>query len=627
MTPEHQPDREAPAVVRSQATAIAIAFAVALTSAACAPAPAPPPEPPGPAALFVRHWAKPIYREDIPAPAELAAPLSLAAAPGEYEPASVGVRAQVALRGVRAAVSDLAGPGGALIASDRIEVRATRYVEPYKRWRPLPNKPLLPGWLDRARPIDLAARTTQQFWLTVHVPADARPGVYRGSIEVTAAEGLAAPLSLPLDVTVLPLALRDASPAYFLYRDTDPLDDAQLSNSRAHGMTTIAIAPRWTQEERVIWDGSAFIYPDAFANLRAVVERARAHGFAEDRPVVVVLYWHLAETIPRALATAGISDPLVDTWDGVLDYDQGYRVFRKPGARLEGVARHVPWRDRSTQETWSYWPVADPSAAPDTEYGRLVSLGWSTSMRAIDDAVREAGGAAAWHYLIDEPHHSRGAMRLALTMLRAADEAGSTSFMTCNEPSVSEPRDRERWFPAIDGEPALMLEPALDVRAYSDKYVGDETRARTREAGDVYGTYVNIYANEPHAVRYQTGFLAWRYGIETLMLWAWHHGSVPDGDARAFLRDWEAVREGIDDVRYVEALERALAEGRGDEGARRGAQALLARLREDIVADRDAIGRVDGETGAFIEGRGGLGPEALDRWRAEIARALMDLGH
>ena len=43
------------------------------------------------------------------------------------------------------------------------------------------------------------------------------------------------------------------------------------------------------------------------------------------------------------------------------------------------------------------------------------------------------------------------------------------------------------------------------------------------------------------------------------MFWAWHYSSAPSGDFRAHLRDWEAAREGIDDLRYLATLERLVA--------------------------------------------------------------------
>lgn len=580
--------------------------------AACSPPP--PAEPPGPAALFVRHWARPIYPQDVPTHAERDAPLHLQAAPGEREPASLGLRALVLLSAVDIRVSDLLGPDGARVPATAIEVRLTRYVEPYNRWRPVEGKPLLPGWLDRAAPFDVAARTTRQIWLTVAVPHDARPGTYRGTVDVSAATGLGTVLSRPLTLQVVPVALAEPTPAYFLYRDTDPDDGAQLKNSRAHGMNTVAISPRWLEA-----------YDRRFDAARQVITQARTHGLAVDRPVVTVMYWHLAETIPRALADLGIRDPLVESWGGVLDYDHGYRVFFDGAESLVDVPRHRPWRPSHPKEPWSYWPVPDPRAAPTTAYGRRVIEEWEGALRAFDQMAQQEGWPQPWHYLIDEPHHSRGAMRLALMMLRAAESARATAFITCNEPSVSEPRERARWFSEVGGEPALVLEPELDVRAYASKYLGPATRTRTRDAGDRYATYVNIYANEPQAVRYQTGLLAWKLGLDAVMLWAWHHGSVPDGDARAFLRDWEAVREGIDDLRYAEALERALREERGDAGAREHARAVLERLRDAIEDDVAAVGHVDAETGAFVAGRDALGPEALDRWRAELAAAWMAL--
>lgn len=55
------------------------------------------------------------------------------------------------------------------------------------------------------QPVSIRRCTAKQFWITVHVPEDAKPGTYRGTIEVTARPGGTATLSL--DVEVLPFEL------------------------------------------------------------------------------------------------------------------------------------------------------------------------------------------------------------------------------------------------------------------------------------------------------------------------------------------------------------------------------------------------------------------------------------
>lgn len=67
----------------------------------------------------------------------------------------------------------------------------------------------------RLLPVRVAARTAQQFWVTVRVPDDAAPGVYRGAIEVRMA-GIGRH-ELPVRLTVPPFALRPAALHYGIY--------------------------------------------------------------------------------------------------------------------------------------------------------------------------------------------------------------------------------------------------------------------------------------------------------------------------------------------------------------------------------------------------------------------------
>ena len=70
------------------------------------------------------------------------------------------------------------------------------------------------------QPVTIPKNTAKQFWLTIHVPADTRPGVYAGGIELKSSTG---PLvSLPLRLEVLPFALEPdplESSIYLHYAD------------------------------------------------------------------------------------------------------------------------------------------------------------------------------------------------------------------------------------------------------------------------------------------------------------------------------------------------------------------------------------------------------------------------
>ena len=565
-------------------------------------------------ALFARSWMAPIYEEDVPSTVELGSSVRLALTPGEYEPASVGVRLRDGLRGLRLVPSGLTGPGGAAIPPEAFDVRVVRMIEPRERWPKLKEHPRHPGYLDPqpATGTDVAAATTRAFWITLHAPDDAAAGSYRGSLTlVSDGAELAA---LPLEVEVRPFRLAEARPALWVYGDNWPVSAASFAESRSHGMNTICVNPGWPKLSIPRLAGTSFAFDDGFAPTITAVEAARQAGLGLTHPVGIMLYQYMVRSTVAGLKMSGV--PVPEKAKGGLDYNAGFMFLYEGGEPVDGVER---WKG-------PYRPSKDPYGPPDTSFGRFVFEGWVAGMKTLDAEAARRGWQPFFYFLIDEPHQTRGSFRLAMAMVRAASEAGAQSFITCNEPTVSEPDEDEMWFKPIGGEPALRLEPGLSIRSYHNRYLGPETRERTRAAGDLYGTYINIYGNRPEGVRYQAGFLAWKLGLDNIMFWAWDAASAPCGASRCFLRDWEASREGIDDLKYLEALERALAAGNGTPAARETAQRTLDRLRSEIADRVSEIGRVDGGSGRWIDGPKSWPLERYDEARREVAQAIAALG-
>lgn len=576
--------------------------------AACTPPDAGLPD----VAVFSRHYLDPIFRESPPEAEEVGRPLALAAAPGEFEPASLGVWTRRPLSGVTIEPSPLIGPGGAVISRDRIGVSVTRYIPPLKRWPKLKDHPDQPGYLDPAKPVEIAAGQAQQFWITIHVPDGTAPGSYSGSLAVSAA-GLT-PITVPFTLEVHPFTLAAAKPGYFVYGDNYPLSEAVLQDSKDHGMNTICVNPGWPKQVIPVYKDGLFSFPEGFPPVEKVVETARRLGLGVNHPLGVMLYQHLVRTTVAALKMGGVEPPAGT--DNTLDYNRSYDIFFDKSNPLTGIERFKG----------TYYPARDPYARPTTDYGSKLYDGWIAAMKRLDQISSEKGWPGFWYYLIDEPHQTRGSMRLAVTMVTAAAAAGADAMITCNEPTVSEPDEDKMWYPPLAGEPALRLEPFLKTRCYHNRYLGPETLERTRKAGDRYGTYINIYGNQPASVRYQAGFLTWRLGLDLVMFWSWEGTSAegPEGK-RVFLREWEAAREGVDDLRYLQTLEEALASGKGTPAARADAQKTLEDTRAAIVPNVKAIGFVDGNSGEWVPGEKAWPSADYDEIRKKVARAIASL--
>jgi len=167
---------------------------------------------------------------------------TLYAARGEYEPFQVAIRAPASgLTNVRVAASDLTGAAGR-IASLNLTLFLERYVDvPRSTHCPYPggNCPgpagLYPDGLvplaiasdpNRAAvPFSVAAGENQPIWIDVLVPRAVAPGVYSGTLTVTADQGSA---TIPVQLTVWAFEL----PAKPALRSSFGLHGAQ--NDRVH---------------------------------------------------------------------------------------------------------------------------------------------------------------------------------------------------------------------------------------------------------------------------------------------------------------------------------------------------------------------------------------------------------
>lgn len=74
---------------------------------------------------------------------------------------------------------------------------------------------LRPEDAETLQPVDIPARRLKQFWLTAHVPEDAAPGTYSGTVTVTSDGGLTE--ELPVRLRVLPFTLDDPTIEYSIY--------------------------------------------------------------------------------------------------------------------------------------------------------------------------------------------------------------------------------------------------------------------------------------------------------------------------------------------------------------------------------------------------------------------------
>jgi len=159
---------------------------------------------------------------------------------------------------------------------------------------------------------------------------------------------------------------------------------------------------------------------------------------------------------------------------------------------------------------------------------------------------------------------------------------------------------------------------------------------RVREQGNQVVSYWTTQTAFPLFYRALAGLYNTRCGYQGTAPWAYqdypdsrlytepaHAVAYPDQSGRPIptLR-WEAMRDGIDDVRYLQALDRAIVAGgarltKADPSA--GLAPALARAHQVRKECFEAIG------GRWFQYTGGLLPGDLDDVRRRMAEAAIDI--
>ena len=254
----------------------------------------------------------------VPTPAELGRPISITCCRGEYEPATLAVFALGDLEGVLIDVPPLRSDSGALLPPSSVDVRevvcwyqagssdimqdrrvllpelllhdaSLVTVDPDSRENTVAFEDLCPD-SPMLRPTDIPACETRQFWLTVHVPAKAKPGIYRGEAVVTV--GGEPACSLPLIVDVPGFELEPSPLLYSLYytlrmhklgsrEEARPFMErmeAEIRNQVEHGINAPST---YVGGGRLPWDDSPL------SSLQAVVDMQHRAG-VRGAPIICV---------------------------------------------------------------------------------------------------------------------------------------------------------------------------------------------------------------------------------------------------------------------------------------------------------------------------------------------------
>lgn len=463
---------------------------------------------------------------------------------GELEPAAFSVYALRDLRDVGVAVTDLRGPGGAVIPAAKAEVKAMRYLDKRVTYSADQYYRAFPAYLAAAQgPIPLAADRSQTFQVVLEGPAEAPPGRYSGVVSVSAGGQRQ---EIPLDVLLLPWRLPEAEGLlygeyYRLMGRTGQVRDrirADLADMRRQGMTSVGLCfgvspSSYTRTgETFSFDFKGDTPFDIF------METCAELGFRE--PIIL-----LSDSGQGAAAELG---PM-----GTPAHDRAYTNFH---TALAAAVKARGWPELIVQ------PVDEPgwqdqaSRDRNVHYLKLLkAAGIRTEQDGPGDAYfhREAGPHAdVWNY--------NGALASAEMTARALAEGRLVTFYN---------NDVESYRPEVDRWAYGLFNWRWRMHGgYNWEYRGG--------SGDLYDNLDAAHGD-------------------------WVHYYLPQGDEPGGpSTGWEGSREGVDDRRYLLLTERLIARA-GQKGGLAAERAAEARADlEDLRQRLDDSPRVRGRA-AFAE--------------------------
>ena len=464
--------------------------------------------------LFARPTVEPIYPNSRPRPDERLEALVAFATPGQFEPVTLALYPVRSLVNLKVRVSPLTSSAGE-IPADRIDVRLGTYWKVgYPSYTTVNTYRRTPELLERVTVHSSPAGECQRYWLTIHVPDDAKAGLYLGAVTVWD-DGFDRALSIPIALRVLGFRLqKDPAKHYSAYFYT-------RNKSLYQGRSEAFIRKAADNDYRAMADFGLDMLPTLYLS-------------CEDGKRIVV---RDADEIPRMLR-AGLRGPAPVTADDVI-----HRIYLNttPGGKVE-----------------SHWRV-NPMPPPEF-YDRITRL-----FRAFEVQRKAQGWPEFICCPIDEVDPS--CKEFGVKVYAAVKAAGLKTYATKDPVNP----DAAAYAPYLDiwcSQPysvpfeQIVAQKRYDYWCYPNHNAGEIKDRLTMCKGG----------------RMTYGFGFWRSGYTTLIPWHWCWTCATDpfdylrgsysgcgqrmddeGEVIPAVY-WSCFREGFDDARYVYTLQQAIAE-------------------------------------------------------------------
>ena len=380
-----------------------------------------------------------------------------------------------------------------------------------------------------------------RFWMTFHVPEDASPGIYEGTLSITekGCDSVDIPIHLkvipqrletPLDVQFAMLYTVSPFSQYFKPEKHELLAPQVLAfykDLRAHGMTSLS--PKcsdWPYRKGNI------------EGLKAEIDLATKAGLRG--PVL----WYMSALINGAKGGKRYAhyDGKCDNWDEIRDISNLREIIT--------IAKEFERKEK--------WPelifitVDEPGTC--TEDRSILNL----RMDILEKTLKTV--------------HSLGA-RGATTLTEVVDDRHNQS------PFVSMPDElRKKWD---------SVRPYCSIRIYGYGYPQGSTNlfaemADSEKRGYEAWFYNNeaTMGNNRYVARMFFGLWGWKVKAKGLASWTYPGSRTVQ---------WEVVREGIDDLRYLRLIQSLLYKKPKEDMSRIMAEEFLKRVSNSVKLDENGF--------------------------------------
>lgn len=464
--------------------------------------------------LFQRPITECVYPNTRPLPDERIDALVGFGTPGEFEAVTLALYPPRPLQNLKVRVSTLSGASGQ-IAAERVDVRlATYWNIGFPSYTTLKTYRRMPELLERVTIDSSPAHECQWYWLTVHVPEDAKPGLYRGTVSIWD-DGFDQAVEIPLAFRVLGFRLQKDPAKHF--------------------------SAYYYTRNRALYKGR----DEAFIRRAADNDYQAMRDFGLD--MLPTLYLRCddgkritladATEMERMLAT-GLKGPAPVTADNVIG-----RIYRDM----------VP---RGKHE--SHWRIS-PLPPPEF-YDRVTEL-----FRTFEAERKAKGWPEFICCPIDEVDPS--CKEFGTKVYAAVKAAGLRTYAT-KDPIGADASDYAPFLDIWCSQPYSMSYERIISQKQHEYWCYPN-----HNAGEIKDRRVMCKGG-----RMTYGFGFWRSGYTTLIPWHWCWPSEPDpfdylrgrfsgcgqrvdddGEVMPAIY-WMCFREGYDDARYVYTLQQAIIE-------------------------------------------------------------------